>query len=183
VAYVMERRIAAPTCFISYAWGDPEHERWVERDLATDLRKAGIKVMLDRWSVQLGDSVLRFIENARKADRVIVVGTPLYRMKYENSEQMGDFVLETEGELIGTRLIRRQAGKRSVVPVLRAGTDTSSFPELLVGRAYADFRRREDYFVKSLDLLLDLYQVPAQDPLAAELRDSLRESPPEQWSA
>jgi len=28
----------APTCFVSYAWGEPEQERWVERHLAMDLR-------------------------------------------------------------------------------------------------------------------------------------------------
>lgn len=38
----------APSCFVSYAWGNSVHERWVERSLADDLRKAGIDVILDR---------------------------------------------------------------------------------------------------------------------------------------
>ena len=41
-AYITEQKIKSPECFISYAWGVPEHERWVEKRLATDLQKAGI---------------------------------------------------------------------------------------------------------------------------------------------
>jgi hypothetical protein len=36
------RRKKRPTCFISYAWGVREHEQWVEKRLATDLRNAGV---------------------------------------------------------------------------------------------------------------------------------------------
>src|SRR5262249_53766737 len=48
-AYIAEQKITPPECFISYAWGVAEHERWVEKRLATDLQKAGIAVLLDRW--------------------------------------------------------------------------------------------------------------------------------------
>ena len=29
-AYIEEQKITPPECFISYAWGDQDHERWVE---------------------------------------------------------------------------------------------------------------------------------------------------------
>ena len=62
-AYIEEQKITPPECFISYAWGVPDHERWVEKRLATDLQKAGIDVVLDRWhNAQIGASVARFIE-------------------------------------------------------------------------------------------------------------------------
>ena len=65
--YVTEQKIAAPECFISYAWGNPEHERWVEHSLATDLHKAGITVVLDRWeNARIGASVPRFVERVGK---------------------------------------------------------------------------------------------------------------------
>ena len=41
------QQMARPECFISYAWGDREQERWVERNLATDQQKAGIQVVLE----------------------------------------------------------------------------------------------------------------------------------------
>ena len=46
--YVTEQNITVLECFISYAWGNQEQERWVEKSLATDLQKAGIVVVLDR---------------------------------------------------------------------------------------------------------------------------------------
>ena len=145
--YVTEQNIAVPDCFISYAWGNPEHERWVERSLATDLQKAGIMVVLDRWeNARIGASVPRFVERVAKTDRVIVVGTPLYRKKYDNNEPMGGFVVAAEGDLIGKRMIGTEAGKESVLPVLLEGTEESAFPLLLQGRVYADFRKSEAYF-------------------------------------
>jgi TIR domain len=76
----------------------------VERDLATDLQKAGINVVLDRWeNAKIGASVSRFVNRVLKCDRVIVVGTPLYREKYENGDSMRGFVVAAEGDLIGKR--------------------------------------------------------------------------------
>ncbi len=66
--YVTQEGIPAPDCFISYAWGDDHHERWVEHELA----KAGITVVLDRWeNARIGASVPRFVERIAAADRVI----------------------------------------------------------------------------------------------------------------
>lgn len=51
----------APTCFVSYAWGVPEHTRWV-RKLSDDLRRADIDAVLDQWdNPAIGASVSRFI--------------------------------------------------------------------------------------------------------------------------
>jgi len=107
---------AQPTCSISYAWGNPEHEQWVERELATDLAKAGITVLLDRWeNSRIGASVPRFIERVASADTVIVVGTPLYRTKYNNDAPMGGFVVAAEGDLIGHRLTGTEARKQTQI--------------------------------------------------------------------
>jgi hypothetical protein len=165
-----------PECFISYAWGQAQHERWVERQLATDLQKAGIDVVLDRWeNAKIGASVPRFVERVMKCDRVVVVGTPLYRHKYDNGDPMRGFVVAAEGDLIGKRMIGTEAKKESVLPVLLAGTEESSFPPLLHGRVYADFRDERAYFTTAFDLILSLYEIPPRDPAVADLRESLRE--------
>ena len=171
-SYVQRREIEAPECFISYAWDEAEHERWVEGQLATDLRKAGIGVLLDRWENQkVGKSVPRFVERIATCDRVVVVGTPLYRRKYDNK----DPVVAAEGELIGRRMIGEEARKESVLPVLLAGSEESSFPPLLHGRVYADFRDDQAYFTTAFDLILSLYEIPFHDRAVADLRESLRE--------
>lgn len=173
-SYVTDQKITSPECFISYAWGDPEQELWVEKSLATDLQKAGIMVLLDQWeNKRIGASVPRFVERIGKADLVIVVGTPLYRKKYDNKESMRGFVVAAEGDLIGKRMIGTEAEKESVFPVLLEGTDKSAFPYLLQGRVYADFRNQEAYFGIVLELLLSLYNIEPNDPVSKELRELL----------
>jgi small GTP-binding protein len=172
--YINEEKLKAPECFISYAWGDPTHERWVERNLATDLVNAGIDVVLDVWeNSRPGASVPRFVERVSSCDKVLLIGTPLYKTKYQNKEAMRGFVAAAEGDLIGARLIGTEDSKESVFPILLSGTDTNSFPPLLKGRVYADFRNSELYFIKVLDLILDLYMIPVRNRVRIELRDSL----------
>lgn len=70
-------------------------------------------------------------------------------------------------------MIGSEASKESVLPVLLAGTEESSFPALLQGRVYADFRKAEAYFLTAFDLVLSLYGIQPNDPAVADLRESL----------
>jgi hypothetical protein len=86
-SYVESQKRVRPECFISYAWGDKDQECWVERSLATDLQKAGINVVLDKWeNARIGANVVRFTERIENCDKLIVVGTPVYRKKYANKD-------------------------------------------------------------------------------------------------
>jgi len=87
---------------------------------------------------------------------------------------MRGYVSAAEGDLIGKRMIGTEAQKESVLPVLLEGTEESAFPHLLHGRVYGNFRRSEAYFDKALDLILSLYEIQPRDPVAIELRESLR---------
>jgi hypothetical protein len=57
--------------------------------------------------------------------------------------------------------------------VLLEGTEESAFPHLLQGRVYADFRNSEAYFDKMFELLLSLFQIQPNHPVATDLRESL----------
>jgi GTPase SAR1 family protein len=167
-----------PSCFISYAWGNPEHEQWVERELATDLAKAGITVILDRWeNSRIGASVPRFIERVASTDRVVVVGTPLYQAKYNNDTPMGGYAVAAEGDLIGHRLTGTEARKRTVLPVILDGTAETALPPLLQGRVYGDFRQLDQYFLAAFNLILSVHGIPPHDPTCAELLQLIEGSP------
>ncbi|HET6979023.1 MAG TPA: TIR domain-containing protein [Pyrinomonadaceae bacterium] len=173
-AYIAEQEITPPECFISYAWGVPEHERWVEKRLATDLQKAGINVLLDRWhNAQFGTSVMRFVERIEESDKIIAVGTPLYRQKAKNVFSDKGSVVAAEYDLAGIRLLATEDQKQTVLPVLLAGDESKSFPALLRGRHYADFRNDEDYFVTAFALILNVYDLSPNHPAVADLRESL----------
>jgi hypothetical protein len=146
----------------------------VERNLAADLQKAGVHVVLDRWeNARVGASVSRFVERIEKCDRVIVVGTPLYRKKYENKDSTAGCVVAAEVDLISNRLMGTEIEKESVLPILLAGEKKTSLPPLLHGRVHADFRGERAYFAMAFDLILSLYQIPLHDKAVESLRSSL----------
>ena len=174
MSFAADQKLMPPECFISYAWGDKDHERWVERNLATDLQKAGIAVLLDRWeNDRAGASVSRFIDRIVKSSKIIVVGTPLYRKKYENKDTSTGYAVAAEWNLITRRMRGTEAQKETVLPVLLDGDEVSSFPALVQGRVYADFRNERAYFITAFDLILDLYGIPHHHQAVADLRESL----------
>jgi len=176
LSYVDAQNIPRPVCFISYAWGEPEHERWVERTLAMDLQKAGVIIVLDRWeNARVGASVSRFIDRIEKCDRIIIVGTPLYREKYENRAPDRGYLVAAEIDLISNRLLGSERQKQTVLPLLLAGEKESSLPPMLHSRVFADFRNKQAYFFAAFDLILSLYQISPNDPAVADLRELLGE--------
>ena len=176
MSYVEGQKLARPACFISYAWGDKKQERWVERGLATDLQKAGINVLLDRWeNARVGASVSRFIERIEKCDLVIVVGTPLYRKKYENKDTSTGYVVAAEVDMISNRLLGTEDEKETVLPLLLTGEKKSSLPPMLHNKVFADFRNERAYFTTAFDLILSLYNIAPNAKAVADLRESLRE--------
>jgi hypothetical protein len=105
---------------------------------------------------------------------VIVVGTPQYQKKYKNKDTSKGNVVAAEGDLINKRMRETEAQKETILPVLRAGDERSSFPPLLQERVYADFRDDRDYFIKTFDLMLSIYSISPETPATADLRESLK---------
>lgn len=173
-AYIAEQKRKPPECFISYAWGVPEHERWVEKRLVTDLQKAGLQIVFDRKDNQHGDSLTRFISRIPYCDSVVVVGTPLYFQKFENRVSSAGSVVAAEVRLISQRLIATEEDHRSVKTLLLAGEKKTSLPPLMWDGIHADFRDDSRYFLAAFDLILSLYQLSPNDPAVADLRQSLR---------
>ena len=80
------------------------------------------------------------MERIEKSDRIVVVGTPLYRRKYENKDSTTGYVVAAEVDLINNRLLGTESQKQNVLPLLLDGDKADSLPPLLHGRVYADFR-------------------------------------------
>jgi WD40 repeat protein len=164
----------APCCFVSYAWGNSDHERWVERRLALDLEKAGVTVILDRWdNAHPGESISRFVDRIEKADHVLVVGTTNYRRKFENKDETTGTVVAAEMDQISNRLLGTESVKSTVIPLLLEGDPQGSLPPALHNRVRCDFRNDTRYFETALDLLLKLYRIPARHPAVAYWKQRL----------
>lgn len=75
-----------PSVFISYSHDSDDHRDWVE-SFASELRKHGVKTVLDQWDLELGDNIPFFIETAiRENDFTLVICTPRYKEKSESRE-------------------------------------------------------------------------------------------------
>jgi hypothetical protein len=164
-AVLRDREVRAPSCFISYAWGDIAVERRIAT-LKDDLANAGITVVFDRvHNAEIGSSIGRFVADMDDCDYVIVVGTPDYLTKYKS----GEHVVSAEMDVIHNRLLASEDDKKTVLPVLLAGKPQTSFPPSLRSRVHASFVRDEDYFPNLVWLLLTMYRIPADDAVAVEI--------------
>jgi len=119
-------------------------------------------------------NVARFISRIEASNFIAVVGTPLYRQKYENKVSTAGSVVAAEVDLINQRLTATAAEKNTVLPVPLEGDERDSLPPLLRGKVYADFRQGSLYFAVLFDLILTLYRIPFTHPAISDLRESLR---------
>lgn len=167
-----------PTCFVSYAWGDREHERWVEDVLVADLRKAEVDVVLDRRdNAAVGSSIGRFVERVDDVGWVVVVGNEDYLAKHQNRVSSAGSVVAAEMDLVNRRLLGTEERKLTVLPVLRSGTAETALPVLLRGRNWADMRDDEGYFGAVFDLILTLHGIGFDDEAVVDLRRRVRQDP------
>ena len=132
--------------FISYSWDSKEHQEWVGQ-LADDLSKNGIYVLFDGYNED-GTPIDLFMEHGiQRADKVIVIGTPEFLLKYNTSSAGAAF----EGYVIRAYVIQ-SVGTKKIIPCLRKGDYKTSFPMVLSSRKGHDFRC-DDNYAQELDYL------------------------------
>lgn len=121
---MIERK--ASRVFISYAWEDDAYKHWIER-LAKTLVKDGFYVRYDR-DCEPSQPLTSFMNSeVSKADRVLVVGSPQYRIKVQNTENQ-----ETvHGVGWESMLLTSPSYRQKVIAAIGRGTREESLPEHL----------------------------------------------------
>jgi small GTP-binding protein len=158
------------TCFISYAWGIPDEERWV-RQLAKDLRKADINILLDRWESIPGSNLDRYVAQILECDFVVPIGTPKLLQKYDTEED--NPVVKAELKLIDLRVRQPNEYGETVIPALLSGDAKRSLTPQLQPLVNVDFREKDFYFRKLFDLIWRMHDLPFDHPLLEELQQSM----------
>jgi WD40 repeat protein/GTPase SAR1 family protein len=169
--------VRRPSCFISYSWDLQTTKDWVQQRFAVDLKKAGIEVLLDIWNTSgYGDTPARFAEkHLPPSERILVIGTPDYKRKYSNEGSPNGCYLAAEADLINERLVGSETNRRTVVPILLAGTPDESLPPYIATKWRADFRHEGNYVREILKLILALYGRPHEDRDVTALLDHVSE--------
>lgn len=144
-----------PVVFISYSWDSDEHKQWVA-NLSKDLReKFCVYTLLDQYN-HGGDDLITFMRKGLKqAHRVLIIGTPKYKDKIEKSSGGAKF----EDQVITIELYH-DMGSSKFVPILRDGSFSNSFNELIETRTGYDMRNDANYEKLLQELAADLWGCP-----------------------
>lgn len=168
-----------PVCFISYAWGIPAYETWVQQ-LAEDLEKAGIEVLLDRWCISVGKDLMGFVEKmlSDETDKILVIGTKLYLNKYQFSavdEKGLERVAKVEGRILNYMVRFNHFSSDKIIPILLEGKAVDSLPPLLRMKVSIDFTEG-DYCFNLSRLVRDIHGICPRDKTFNQLKKELFEN-------
>lgn len=144
-----------PIVFISYSWDDESHRAWVKK-FADELVANGIYVFYDGYAPDGTNLVQFMIDGIKRADKVLIVGTPIYKEKLERNNGGAKF----EDQIINAA-IYHDAGTTKFIPLLRRGVGfDDSFSELIEIRKGYDFRLDENFKVEFTRLVKTLWGEP-----------------------
>jgi len=137
-----------PKVFVSHSAKDSGFVK----QLATDLKDAGIAVWFDQWEIKVGDSIIEKInEGISSSDYLIVV--------LSKSSTTSKWVRE---ELSAAKTIEIDKRGVFILPVL---LETCDIPPMIASKRYADFRVS---YEKGLTGLLDVFGLTSVHTTDAE---------------
>lgn len=152
------KKIENPKVFISYAWGDEDHENKVLA-FASQLVGDGIDVLLDKWNLTEGNDTYAFMErcvNDPSVTNVLMLLDPLYAKKADDrSGGVG-----TETQIISAE-IYQDVEQDKFIPVVveRDEADNVCKPTYLKTRLHFDLSMLEKYDSEYQRLVKKLYGV------------------------
>jgi hypothetical protein len=154
-----DMKTGAPKLFISYSWTSEEHERWVI-DLATQLREAGVDVILDKWDLKEGHDAYHFMEQMVSNPDVRKVVIVCDRKYAEKADHRAGGV-GTETQIISPEIYAKQQQDKFVVVVSERDEQGKPYlPTFYRSRIYIDLSHDGVYAKNFEQLLRWVYDKP-----------------------
>ena len=148
-----------PKVFISYSWSNPQHEEWVIK-LATELREAGVDVILDKWDLKEGHDAIAFMEKMvtdPEIKKVIIVSDRVYAQKAD-SRKGG---VGTETQIISKEIYDKVEQDKFVVVIAEKDEHGRPYlPTYYKTRIYIDLSEPDRYAENFERLLRWIYNKP-----------------------
>lgn len=146
--------------FISYGWGNKEHQEWVV-NLGTRLMDDTVDVILDKWSLKDGHDIYSFMEEMVKSEdifRVLIICDGNYKDK-ANGRTGG---VGTETQIITPEIYSNQKQEKFIpIVVERDSEDKPCLPVFLTSRKYIDFSKEEFFENSYEELLRNILEAPS----------------------
>jgi hypothetical protein len=148
-----------PKVFISYAWSNAAHERWV-LDLATQLRERGVDAILDKWDLNLGNDSIPFMEqmvNDETIKKVIMICDKTYMEKA--NRRKGGVGIETQ---IISKKVYEKSDQNKFVAVIKEKDENGNpyIPTYCSSRFYVDLSEESNFTEGFTKLLYWIFDKP-----------------------
>lgn len=145
--------------FISYSWSSPQHEQWVI-NLATELRQAGVDVILDKWDLKEGHDAIAFMEKMvtdPQIKKVIIVSDRIYVEKADRRKGG----VGTETQIISKEIYDKVEQDKFVVVIAEKNESGNPYlPTYYKSRIYIDLSEPDSYTENFERLLRWIYNKP-----------------------
>ena len=136
--------------FISYAWENEEHQKWVQ-ELAKRLLGNGIDAQLDCWEVRAGGNLRHYMEHGlTDADLVLCICSDQYITKAYSGQGGAGYEANILSEKINPE-------NSSIIPIIRGCTQEKKVPYFLTNIRYIDFEDDDSDKEKYKELLRRIY--------------------------
>lgn len=146
--------------FISYSWGNSEHQEWIV-NLATRLMNDTVDVVLDRWSLKDGHDIYSFMEEMVKSDeifRVLIISNK----KYSEKADIREGGVGTETQIITPSIYSKEKQEKFIPIVIERDDNGEPYlPIYLKSRKYIDFSRIESFEDSYEELLRNILEAPS----------------------
>lgn len=148
-----------PKLFISYSWTSPEHEQRVVM-LASELREAGVDVILDKWDLKEGQDAFAFMEQMVTNKDICKVAMICDKKYAEKADQRAGGV-GAESQIISKKVYESTDQGKFVAVVFEKDADGSAYvPTYYHSRIYIDLSSAADYAENFEKLLRWIYDKP-----------------------
>jgi hypothetical protein len=148
-----------PKLFISYSWSTPDYEQEILR-IATELRDAGIDVILDKWDLKEGHESTAFMEKMVADEHVKKVAIFCDKTYKEKADGRKGGV-GTETQIISSEVYKAQDQNKFVAVVMERNDDgRACLPFYYSSRIYIDFSDPAMYATQFERLLRWAYDRP-----------------------
>ncbi|MED4531500.1 SEFIR domain-containing protein [Metabacillus fastidiosus] len=155
----MTEELKADKVFISYSWTSPEHEQWVQI-LAERLHENEIDVVYDKWDLEEGQSVTKFMErsvNDPDIQKVLIICDKGYMEK----SLQGKGGVGTESLIISEEVYSNFKQTKFIAVISELDEDGKPYlPTFLKGRKYFDMSSEEAYEEGYRKIVRNLYHKP-----------------------
>jgi hypothetical protein len=147
-----DQDMPAPKLFISYSWTSPAHEEWVLH-LATELRQAGVDVVLDKWDLREGHDAAAFMERMVADDDVKKVAL-ICDKAYAKKADARSGGVGTEAQIVSAEIYRKQEQDKFVAVVTERDDEGRPYlPTYYSSRIFIDLSDGSTYG-ENYDILL-----------------------------